>query len=132
MTTMRKASVLLAHGSSDPQWLEPFAGVLNQIRSGLAGAGSRVELAYMELAEPSMENQIRALASEGYQHIDVLPLFFAAGRHLRKDVPLMLTQLSDDLQQQGLTVTIELHKPVGLEPEVAAAISRVVIRQLGE
>ena len=132
MTTLRKASVLLAHGSSDPQWLEPFAGVLAQIRAGLSNAGTRVELAYMELAEPSMENQIRTLAAAGYNHIDVLPLFFAAGRHLRKDVPLMLAQLSDELQQQGLSVSIELHKPVGLEPEVAAAISRVVIRQLGE
>lgn len=126
-----RASVLLAHGSSDAQWLAPFSQLLNGIRDGL-DAGTRVELAYMELAEPSLTGQVRALAHAGYQHIDVLPLFFAAGRHLRHDVPRMLKELQDALAQEGVPVRIELHSPVGLEPEVADAISRVVIRQVSQ
>jgi len=126
----QRASVLLAHGSSDPHWLEPFDQLLSRIRSTSPESGSRVELAYMELAEPSLSNCIRTLVAEGFHHIEVLPLFFAAGRHLRRDVPQQLEELQQALADEGTAVTIELHSPVGLEPEVATAISQVVQRRL--
>ena len=81
----------------------------------------------MELAEPSMEGQIIKLAEEGFGHIDIMPLFFAAGRHLRKDVPGQIEALQTTLTEQGLEVTIELHPPVGLEPEVTDALRNIVI-----
>lgn len=126
--THSTATVLLAHGSTDPKWLEPFNGMLGQIREGLTS--ERVELAYMELAEPSLEGQIRGLAAEGFRCIEVLPLFFAAGRHLRKDVPAMIAAVQNELKENGIDISIVLQKPVGLDPEVAAAIQRIVIRQI--
>lgn len=120
-----KATILLAHGSSDPHWLRPFDELLTQIRASLQENGTRVEMAYMELAEPSLEHMVSVLADEGYTHIDVLPLFFAAGRHLRVDVPRQI----DALQKEHL-VLLTLLAPVGLEPEVARAIGSVVVRQL--
>lgn len=128
--TVKNASILLAHGSSDPHWLAPFEQLLERIRTRLDNPQARAELAYMELAEPSLQSQVRRLADEGHGHIDVLPLFFAAGRHLRKDVPAMLDNLQRQLQQEGRDISITLHPPVGLEPEVADAISQVVARQL--
>ncbi|MAD47070.1 MAG: cobalamin biosynthesis protein CbiX [Oceanospirillaceae bacterium] len=125
-----RASVLLAHGSSDPHWLAPFEHLLQQIHDTLGSHGTRVELAYMELAEPSLASQIRALVSDGVRHIDVLPLFFAAGRHLRRDVPAKIDELQTEFKNQDLSVVIHLHSPVGLEPEVAGAISQVVQRRL--
>ena len=126
--TPNKASILLAHGSSDPNWLAPFDQLVLQIRDQLHQ--ERVELAYMELADPSLEHSIRQLADQGYRHIDVLPLFFAAGRHLRKDVPAMLDELQQQLASSGKQLTLELHPPIGLEPEMASAISQVVVRKL--
>ena len=126
---MKKATVLLAHGSSDPHWLEPFDQLKNSIAQQLP-AGTPLKLAYMELAEPMLEDVVIELVKSGYEHVDVLPLFFAAGRHLRKDVPEMLDTVQQTLQQQGFVSELELHTPIGLEPEVASAISQVVIRQL--
>ncbi len=128
MTDQKTATLLLAHGSSDPNWLAPFSDLLTNIRKGLDG--ERVELSYMELAEPSMEGQILRLAEEGFTHIDVMPLFFAAGRHLRKDVPGQLDALQATLANQGMNVSIQLHPPVGLEPEVTDALRNIVIRQV--
>lgn len=130
MPNPTRATVLLAHGSSDPHWLQPFEQLLTGIRAG--AAAQRVELAYMELARPALDEQIRALAAAGFTHIDMLPLFFAAGRHLRRDVPAQLAALQTELQAQGQPLQLQLHAPVGLEPEVAQAISHVVIRQLGQ
>lgn len=126
------ATILLAHGSSDPNWLAPFQALSERIQSGLSQPSQAptqpqnpVVLAYMELAEPSLEQRVAELVEHGASHIDVLPLFFAAGRHLRKDVPNQIAAL-----QQQWPVTITLHPPVGLEPEVSNAISQVVIRLL--
>ena len=129
--TTNKAFILLAHGSSDPNWLAPFDVMIERIRTQLQ-QNSPVELAYMELAEPSLQQQIHALINRGFHRIDVLPLFFAAGRHLRKDVPAMLDELQQQLQQQGTSVMLALHPPIGLEPEVAQAISQVVLRQVSD
>lgn len=126
---MKKATVLLAHGSSDPHWLEPFNQLQQSILQQLP-AGTPLKMAYMELAEPKLEQVITELVSNGHQQIDVLPLFFAAGRHLRKDVPAMLDTLQHELLAQAMPCEIHLHPPIGLEPEVASAISQVVIRQL--
>ena len=120
------ATILLAHGSSDSNWLAPFEALTERIRSGMQqqpDSQGPIHLAYMELAEPSLEQIVAELAQSGVRHIDVLPLFFAAGRHLRKDVPNQITAL-----EQQLPVSIQLHPPVGLEPEVSEAISQVVIR----
>ena len=117
------ATILLAHGSSDPNWLAPFDQLSQQIQSGLSHPDHSLQLAYMELAEPSLEQTVAALHQQGITQIDVLPLFFAAGRHLRKDVPAQI-----DALEQAFPIRITLHKPVGLEPEVADAISNVVIR----
>lgn len=126
---MKKASILLAHGSSDANWLAPFATLKQHIASQLP-SDTPLEMAYMELAEPSLLATVEKLVRQGHAHIDVLPLFFAAGRHLRKDVPNMLEQQQQQLTQQGFSYHIELHPPIGQEPEVAGAIADIVVRQL--
>jgi sirohydrochlorin cobaltochelatase len=70
------------------------------------------------------------LAREGFTHIDMMPLFFAAGRHLRKDVPGQIDALQSTLKDEGLQVSITLHPPVGLEPEVTDALRHIVVRQV--
>ena len=85
--------------------------------------GARI--AYMELAEPSLDTVISEGSSEGIRRYTVVPLFLAAGRHLRKDVPAMI----EDLQTQH-DVSITLAPPIGENPELGKAIRDVVIHEL--
>lgn len=126
---MKKASVLLAHGSSDARWLAPFTDLQQNIRRQLAG-DTPLALAFMELAQPSLEFVVRDLRHQGYEHIDILPLFFAAGRHLRQDVPSMLQQLEQQLGDENLPCRLNLHSPIGQEPEIVDAISQLIVRKL--
>ncbi|MFY9180036.1 MAG: CbiX/SirB N-terminal domain-containing protein [Venatoribacter sp.] len=121
-------TLLLAHGSRDPHWLAPFTSLLKQINSALPAV--QCTLAYLELAEPSLEQSIRAAIAQGVYNIDIIPLFFASGRHLRHDVPVLLEKLQQEAKLQGIELNIHLSQPVGLEPEVAEAISKVIQRQL--
>jgi sirohydrochlorin cobaltochelatase len=130
MVNELSANVLLAHGSRDPQWQGPFEAIAETIKKK-DGENSdsikptRIELSYMELCEPSLEHVCEVLAQEGYQIINIYPLFFAAGRHLRIDVPLQLEKI-----EQKLGVKTCLHCPVGQEESVQAAITQVILKQI--
>ncbi len=126
--TKKSAVILLAHGSRDPHWLAPFTQMLEQIRE--QSPSTKVELAYLELAEPNLESKIEELADQGFSQLEIIPLFFAAGKHLRKDVPHEVEQIQQQLQQRGLNIKVELHGPIGLEPEVATAISQTIQRKI--
>lgn len=115
--------ILLAHGSPDPLWKEPFELLYQQI-SQVYGE-SNISLAYMELTPPSLEDVIVGLASDSSK-VAVLPLFLAVGRHLRCDVP---TQI-DTLQREGLQ--IELLPPIGDDFLVKDAMKTVVANYLGK
>ena len=71
----------------------------------------------MELSEPSLQESCASAKRDGYDHVQVLPLFLATGRHLKKDVPAMIAQYEKDL---GLT--IELLPPIGRHPAIAKAM----------
>lgn len=113
--------ILLAHGSSDPRWCETFEKLAQPTL--LSVPGSRV--AYMELAEPSIDTVVSEGVEAGARNFIIVPLFLAAGRHLRKDVPGMITEL-----EKNHEVTISLAAPIGENPQLGEAIRDVVTQEL--
>lgn len=109
--------LLLAHGSSDPRWCQTFETLAAPTLAMLPQ--SRV--AYMELADPSLEAEVEKAVAEGINDIRVVPLFLAVGRHLRKDVPAML----EDYRQR-LGVNITLLPPIGEDPRLGEALKDIV------
>ncbi|MBB1488797.1 sirohydrochlorin chelatase [Oceanospirillum sediminis] len=119
MSVEKAFLILLAHGSSDPEWQKPF----EQLTRNIAGAQSHpVALAYMELCQPSLESVIGSIAPGTYENVEIVPLFFAAGRHLRTDVPAQIEQLNK--VRPDLTIT--LHDPVGLHPVMQSALVNII------
>src|SRR5690606_11826334 len=103
----KPAVILLAHGSSDPRWRQTFENLAAPTLASVEGAS----IAYMELCEPSLQEVVRNGQRRGIEEFSVVPLFLAAGRHLRKDIPEMIRAL-----EQELGVSIHLTPPVGESP----------------
>lgn len=122
---MAYALILLAHGSSDPNWRAPFEYFVEALAERLT---TPLRLAYMELSEPSLETTVAELAEAGVERAEILPLFFAAGRHLRKDVPGQVEALT--AAHPGVDLT--LLAPVGEHPAFVEALAAVVAEQAGE
>ena len=93
--------ILLAHGSRDSNWCNTFEAGLKNINNHLEQHAS---LAYMEMAAPSLEKEVEKYYLAGVREFDVLPLFFAAGRHLLHDVPELIATLHD--QFDGITIRL--------------------------
>lgn len=113
--------ILLAHGSSDQRWCQTFEKLATPTLESVAGS----RIAYMELAEPSLETAIAEGKNEGVEAFTVIPLFLAAGRHLRKDVPGMIEEL-----KTTHNVVIDLAPPIGENPQLGLAIRDVVNQEL--
>jgi len=114
--------ILLAHGSSDQRWCETFQRLAEPTLKSVGNSA----IAYMELATPSLHDVIASGKQAGMKNFTVVPLFLAAGRHLRKDVPAMIAELEDQHQ-----VSIRLADPIGMNPKLGDAIKDVVQEELG-
>jgi len=115
--------ILLAHGSSDARWCQTFEQLAAPTVQSVPGS----RIAYMELAEPSLEAVVEQGVKEGIRHFRVVPLFLAAGRHLRKDVPAMIKAL-----ESAHDVSINLAPPIGENPQLGEAIRDVVEQELAK
>lgn len=113
--------ILLAHGSSDARWCETFEKLAEPTVASIDNAA----IAYMELAEPSLDTIVAQAKLQGTDQFTIIPLFLAAGRHLRKDVPAMIEKLEAD---HG--VSIRLAEPIGKNPRLGLAIRDVVQEEL--
>src|SRR3977135_1968988 len=80
--------VLFAHGARDPEWARPFEEIRSRVRS--SRPEYPIELAYLELMSPSLEEAIDSLVTQGALSSPVFPLFRAQGGHLNQALPKIL------------------------------------------
>ena len=115
--------VLLAHGSKDPRWREPFERLYLSLR---ADAGERVRMAYMEFINPTLFEVVEECAAEGFREIRVLPLFMAAGAHLATDVPEQVREIRRKLPN----IRFEVLPPIGEDDRLVSLMKQLVREKL--
>lgn len=98
-----KALILFGHGARDIRWREPFDRLASLWRAQHPRV--RVELAFLELMQPSLEEAITVLADVGATEVTVVPVFFGQGGHLRNDFPVLLAACQEKLPQVSLSTT---------------------------
>lgn len=114
---MTVKTILLAHGSSDLNWSRAF----EELAALALSRDESSTLAFMELSEPSLEDKVKEAKDEGADKVQVLPLFLAEGRHLRKDVPAMLAEY-----EQRYGIKTSLLPPIGKHPKLSEALADIV------
>ena len=119
----KSALVLFAHGSRDPKWAEPFKAIQALIRA--QATGMPVELAFLELMQPGIQECLIELANKSVKRISIVPIFLAAGRHLREDLPALVAPI----QKQYPHLVINVTAPIGDIPEFQAAIAKLALAQ---
>jgi sirohydrochlorin cobaltochelatase len=111
-----KAIILFGHGARDTRWREPFDRLASLWRSQYAGVP--VELAFLEMMEPSLEEAIASHEDAGATEVVVVPVFFGQGGHLRNDFPVLL----EACRTKFPTVKLSATPAVGEELAVLQAI----------
>lgn len=112
-----KAILLYGHGARNPEWAQPF----HRIRDAIKARDPRalVEPGFLELMRPSFDEGVDCLVDQGATEIIVVPIFMAAGSHVKKDLP----QLAANAMDRHSGLVIELAAPVGEAESVLAAMA---------
>ena len=98
-----KAIILFGHGARDARWREPFDRLADLWRS--QHVGIPVELAFLEMMQPSLDEAVSSLVNLGATQITVVPVFFGQGGHLRNDFPALLDACREKFPQISLSST---------------------------
>jgi sirohydrochlorin cobaltochelatase len=117
--------VLFAHGARDPEWARPFEAIRDRIRASRPECP--IELAYLEIMSPTLEEAIDSLHAQGASAITVFPLFMAQGGHLKQDLPRIL----EAIRSTHPHVPIALESALGEVPEVLEAIAGWILGRVG-
>lgn len=112
-----KAILLYGHGARNPEWAQPFQRIRDAIK--LRDPRALVEPGFLELMRPSFEEGVACLVDQGATRIVVVPIFMAAGSHVKKDLP----RLAADAMDRHAGLLIELAAPVGEVDSVLAAMA---------
>ena len=111
------ALILLAHGSKDPKWGKSF----ENLAVG-AGPNLHLQLAYMDLVEPSLFSVTKQLSNNGIKKIKILPLFMSSGGHINKDIPKQIKNLKARFPK----INFELLSPIGEHPKIISSMIETI------
>lgn len=116
-----KGIILFGHGSRTAEYIRPF----ERIRDAMAAQrpDAVVELGFLELTRPSLDESIECLAGRGITEISVVPIFIGPGRHVLKDLP----QLAANAMDRHPRLEISLASPVGEAQEVIDAMAKFAL-----
>ena len=113
----RHALLLVDHGSRRVQANVLLDEVAALVKSRL-GAGTIVEAAHMELAEPTIANGFARCVEQGATKVVVHPFMLAPGRHATEDLPRLVAEAA--AQHQG--VSFAMAGPLGSHAGVIDAV----------
>ena len=113
---MSTAIVLFAHGSRDASWRAPFEAILNEVTARHDGP---VALAFLEHMTPDFSETVSNLVALGATQIRVVPLFLAAGGHIRSCLPRLVSQAQSDHDNVHFSVL----PPLGDSPVLIRAFA---------
>ena len=116
---MKQALILFAHGSRDAQWARPFEALRAQLAPDFD-----VELAYLELMAPTLDEAVARLVERGARQVRLVPLFLGQGGHLKKDLPALAA--SARARHPGLELRLE--PAIGEQPAVISALAAAIAR----
>jgi sirohydrochlorin ferrochelatase len=102
------ALLLIAHGSRRPE----ANADLERVAEGLRGRHPLVEVAYLELAAPSIDEGGARCVEQGATRVVLLPYFLSPGKHVTED----LAAARDRLSERFPAVRFTLADPLGPHP----------------
>jgi sirohydrochlorin cobaltochelatase len=112
-----KGIILFGHGARNPEYIEPFKRIRALVEQQTPGV--LVEIGFLELTQPPLEASIECLVQRGVSQVRVVPIFFAPGRHVLKDLPQLLGNALDRFPN----VEFEVAACVGEVDSVIAAMA---------
>ncbi len=116
------AVLLIAHGSRRPEANADLQQLAEQVRT--TGGYAIVEVSYLELTTPTIDEGGRECVRQGATRVLMLPYFLSAGVHVVQDLEAARQALAAEFPH----VQFRLCPPLGLHP----LMTQIVLSRLQE
>jgi sirohydrochlorin ferrochelatase len=110
--------LIVAHGSRRQASNDEVRALGDSVRALCDPAIERVEVAFLELAEPSIPDGLARCVAGGASEIVVFPYFLAAGTHVANDIPEAMATFC--AHYPGIRVRLASH--LGASPALASIV----------
>ncbi|GAB4814681.1 hypothetical protein N2152v2_001727 [Parachlorella kessleri] len=113
--------VIVDHGSrraESNEMLQQFAQLYQEVTGR-----DLVEIAHMELAQPTIEQAMSKCVERGASKVIVAPYFLSRGRHIQEDIPALVAAAQEKLPGGVECVIAE---PIGIDGLMAQLIENRV------
>lgn len=126
---MSSAILLIAHGSRRAAANQDLVRLSEMIRDRIPeDEVGIIEIAYLELAEPSIPDGLQACVNRGASEIRMLPYFLSAGAHVTKD----LGEFRQQFLELHPNVPCTVCAPLGLHPSIVDVLLTRLGQELGD
>lgn len=87
-----------------------------------------VKAAHMEIAEPSIQHQIREFCKEGVKTIVCHPYFLSPGRHVLEDIPELIQEAIEAMKEEGVEdLEVLTTDPVGSNMDLMVGLIGTIV-----
>ena len=117
------ALIIVAHGSRRDASNAEVMQLGEKVKALVEADYDVVKTAFLEFADPSLEENIKACVNEGVKEIVILPYFLASGNHVTRDIPSIVEQMSGMHPE----IKIELKEHVGSAEGMALLLSSMAL-----
>ena len=119
---LKSATLLIAHGSRLAEANRELSLLADQVRE--RAPAETVEIAYLELAEPTIPQAARRCVERGANRVRMFPYFLSPGVHVARD----LEKCRSDFVREYPGVEFVLCSPLGQHPRIVD----IVMERLAE
>jgi sirohydrochlorin cobaltochelatase len=114
---MSKGILLFGHGARNPEYVQPFL----RIKAAMLARDpqAKIEIGFLELQQPTFEEAVDALVRQDIDDIRIVPIFFAPGKHVLKDLPERAGHVLDRYPD----LSLEVADAVGMVSSVVEAMA---------
>jgi len=113
------AIILIAHGSKRSESNEEFIRLVKKVKEQ-ERRFHEVEFAFLELAQPSIEDTIEKMHQMKMNEVYLYPYFLNSGKHVAIDIPNIAREMQLGIED----MQIEVLKHFGESPSIAKIISQ--------
>lgn len=106
--------LLLNHGSRSERWRQNLVELEENVSETILGIEgvNGIRTVFMEHAEPSIAEGLKAFDREGYSDIVVIPIFLTIGIHMFDDIPTIIGKKENPASLEKLKLeNIERYRP---------------------
>lgn len=99
-----KQLLIVAHGSRIASSNDEVRLLAKKVGASMNPNVNDISVAFLELAEPSIETSLNNSFNNGFEEITVLPYFLSGGNHVIKDVPREVAQVMEKWPNKTIRV----------------------------